>query len=65
MLWIRIIMATLCICAGLAGTGLTILGIKESFGDGDYIFTGIFVLLTLLGLALVFLGIVVAGGLVG
>lgn len=65
MLWVQIIMATLCICAGLAGTGLTIIGIKESFEDGDYIFTGMFVMLTLLGLALIFLGIVVAGGLVG
>lgn len=65
MLWVRIIMATLCICGGLCGTGLTVLGIKESFEDDDYIFTGIFMLLTLLGLALVFLGIVIAGGLVG
>lgn len=62
MLWVRIIMATLCICAGLAGTGLTIIGIKESFEDGDYVFTGMFVILTLVGLALVLLGITVAGG---
>ena len=65
MLWVRIIMAMLCICAGLAGTGLTIVGIKDSFDDGDYIFTGMFVILSLLGLALVFLGIIIAGGWIG
>lgn len=65
MLWARIIMATVCICAGLCGTGLTILGIKESFENSDYVFTGVFVILTLVGLALIFLGIIIAGGLVG
>ena len=65
MLWVRITIATLSICAGLAGTGLTITGIKESFDYGDYVFTGIFVILTLVGLALVLLGIAIAGGWVG
>ena len=62
MLLARIIMATLCICAGLGGTGLTIIGIKDSFENGNYVFTGMFVILTLVGLALVLLGIAVAGG---
>ena len=62
MLWARSIRATLCICTGLGGTGLTIIGIKDSFENGDYVFTGMFVILALVGLALVLLGITVAGG---
>lgn len=58
----RIIVAILCFCGGIVGIRLTIVGIRDSFDAGDYIFTGMFALLTLVGMALILLGIVIVCG---